>query len=388
MSINIIPRQINHIGLFLFGVVFYLISPLVILQTDIFDGLPAIDGWKTNVLDNHHLILYISLVLELVFFFCWGSHLATKYTNPHFSKKRELGKFSSKIIFISTALFVGYFIFSLRSIAFQGTAGLDLDANDNRQGILSTCGLLVFYLHFGVEQPKNTQRLFLFLFIITAVFLLGLGGRMYVIIPIVAYFMRAYNKAAEKGKSLIPYLVVPIVGALSASIIGAIRIGEKLDKIAYFIFAEPVFTSYSSFSYINQNVIPLAKVPVNFLLSVFNFIPSLIWPQKAEVLGSLTGNWAKYDNPLGALSVFVSIYGDFGIILGGLFIFFLGAFYGYLYKAVKTGNMNRNLYYCFCSVLPFCFFRDPIGIPMKIFVTSFGLIPFALQLFRQSMKKI
>lgn len=382
-----LPSEINHKGLFFFGIFFYLITPLIILQTDIFDGLPGIDGWKENVLNASNFIIYVLLVLELLVFFYLGSVIAYKYTNPDYPTKLELGSMSSKIVFTITALFVGFFIFKLRGNAFQGGAGIGMNDDDRLQGILSTSGLLVFYLHFGVSQPKYSRIAFLLLFIITAIFLLGLGGRMYVVIPLVAYFMRSYNQASLKGKSLWPYVFIPIFGALSASILGAIRIGEKLDKLGYFIFAEPVFTSYSAFSFLNQNDIDLIKFPTNFLVSLLNFIPSLIWPSKADVLLSLTGTWVKYDNPLGALSVFVSIYGDFGVILGAVFVFFLGFFFGYVYKGFKTNKINKNLYYCFCGVLPFCFFRDPIGIPIKIFITSFGIIPFTIQMLRQAFKK-
>ncbi len=388
MNIKIsLPKEINHKGLFIFGILFYLVSPLVVIQTTIFDDLPGINGWKENKLNDENLFLYIFLVVALVFFFILGSNLAYKFTNLHFTTKRELGSKSSKLIFIITTVFVLFFIYQLKGNAFQGGAGISLNEDDRLQGILSTAGLLVFYLHFAIDQSRTMKFAFLILFIITAVFLLGLGGRMYVIIPAVAYFMRAYNRTALNKKPLWPYFFIPILGALAASILGAIRIGEKMDKIAYFLFAEPIFTSYSAFSYVNQNVIPFFNVPYNFFVSLFNFIPSLIWPGKAETLFGLAGDWARYDNPLGALSVFVSIYADFGIIFGCLFIFFFGAFYGSLHKAFKKGKMNKNLYYCFCAVLPFCFFRDPIGIPLKIFITSFGIIPFILQLIRQSLKK-
>lgn len=387
MRVGVIPKEINHKGLFMFGVIFYLFTPIYFLYNNSLDGLPGIDPWKENVLDNHHLILYLVLVFELVFFFYLGSYLATKYTNPHFSTRRELGKMSAKFILFFVVLFVGYFLYAIRGSAFTGRASLQTLEDNRFEGILSTSGLLIFYIHFVIDQPKIYKTCFLLLFIITAVFLLGIGGRMYVVMPLVAYFIRAYNNAALKGKSLVPYVFIPLIGALSASIIGAIRIGEGLDKTSYFIFTEPIFTSWSSLSYLNHNAIPWIKFPSNFSISLLNFIPSVFWPNKADFLSSMSSNWAKYDNPLGALSIFVSVFGDFGIIGGAIFAFLLGAFFGYLYKAYKTNNINRNLYYCFCAVLPFSFFRDPIAIPIKIFITSFGIIPFLLQVFRQSMKR-
>jgi hypothetical protein len=376
--------EITHRGLFFFGVLFYLIAPLIILQTDIFDGLPAIDPWKTNVLDSEHLFIYLALVIELVVFFYMGSYLAIKYTNPNFSTRRDLGKISSRVLLIVVGIFVSVFIFKLRASAFQGTAAFNED--DRLQGILSTANLLLFYIHFVLEQPKYTKRIFLIIFIINSIFLLGLGGRMYVIIPAVAYYIRAYNNASRRGKSVIPYIIIPLIAAISASIIGALRIGDKLDKPLYFLFAEPIFTSYSAFSYVNQNNIPLVATPYSFFVSFLNFVPSLFWSGKAEALTKLVGDWAKFDNPLGALSIFVSIYANFGIVLSAVFIFFFGALYGYLYKGFITGKINKNIYYCFCGVLPFCFFRDPLGVPIKIFITSYLIIPYLLQLFRRTLK--
>lgn len=379
--------SINHKNLFLFGFIFYLISPLIILQSDYLDDLPGINYWKdNNRLDHYNLKVYIALIFEMFFFYYLGSFLATKFFNPKFSNVKRLGNISSKLLLVITSVFVGYFIYVLRASAFQGN-NASFNEDNRLQGILSTFNLLLFYLHFVFEQPKQVKKLLLIVFVINSVFLLGLGGRMYVIIPLVAYYMRSFNEASQKGRSLYLYSVIPIVGAVLASSIAAIRIGEDFDKMLYFIFAEPIFTSYSAFSYINQNSMPLFSVPYSFMVSFLNFIPSLIWPQKAEAMAEMTLNWARFENPLGALSIFVSVFANFGIIGSAFFMTLFGGFFGYLYRAYKNLNINKNVYYCFCAVLPFCFFRDPIGIPIKIFISSYTLIPFFIYLLRTALKK-
>ena len=380
------PREINHKGLFLFGFIFYLVCPLIILQTDLFDGLPGIDGWKENVLDHAHVIRYLLLLAWIIVPFYMGSHIGSKYVNIRYSKVRTLGPLSGKFVLAFMVIFVVYFFYKARGSAFQGHA-LDNDDDNNLEGIMATTNLLLFYIHFVIDQPKSTKRGFLFLLIFNSLFLLGLGGRMYVIIPLVAYFARGYNRAAQSGKPVWPYFLVPAIVAVTASIIGALRVGDSLDKIGFFIFAEPIFTSWSAFSYLNHNAIPLAAVPLNFLVGFLNIIPSLLWPAKGDVLNGMVTGWITWDSPMGALSVFVSIYANFGVIFGGVFMFFVGAFFGQLYKAFKTGNINRNVYYCFCAVLAFCFFRDPFSLPIKIYILSFFLIPFGIQLVKKSLEK-
>src|SRR5258705_5750253 len=91
--------KLKHNSLFLFGVLFYFISPLVILQTDIFDGLPGIDIWKINRLDSSHFYTYLLLILEVTVAFILGSYLSYKLQSPRFSTNRVLGNITSKIVF-------------------------------------------------------------------------------------------------------------------------------------------------------------------------------------------------------------------------------------------------------------------------------------------------
>lgn len=381
-----LPKEINHKKLFFWGFVFYLIIPLIILQTDLLDGLPGIDPWKKNNFLKPDLFSTYLLLITLFFIvFYAGSFIGTRYIKLSYPKTKILGPTSAKITLLLCTAFTIIFFFKARGAAFQGYTTDNFD--DGIVGIISTTNLLLFFIHFVIIQPKKTKTGFLILLIFNSIFLLGLGGRMYVVIPLVAYFVRAYNQRATSGKSLLPYVFLVIGIALIAAILGAIRIGSDFSLLTYFIFAEPIFTSYSSFSFLNQNALSLIKIPYNFIFSFLNIIPSLFWPGKAEMMATLATGWAKFDNPLGALSIFATIFGDFGIIGGGIFVFLFGVFFGHLYKSYKSGAINKNVYYCFCSILPFSFFRDPIAIPIKIFIFSFVILPFILKILRLSLKK-
>jgi hypothetical protein len=381
-----LPKEINHKGLFLFGFLFYFVCPVIVLQTALFNGLPGIDAWKSaNALNSSNFALYIVLITWFFVSFYLGSFLGQKYTNVNYSVERSLGKLSSALVLVLVAAFTFFYIFKMRGVAFKGYAE-DVVGNSST-GIISTTNLLIFYLHFVVKQPKNTKRVFLVLLIINSIFLLGLGGRMYVLIPIIAYIVRAYNNRVASGKPVWPFVVVPFVGGTAAGIIGTIRMGgQGYDLIPYFVFAEPIFTSYSAFSYLNQNHIPLVSMPYNIFVAFVNIIPSIFWPGRAEFVNNLISSWMKFESPLGAMSLFVSVFADFGSVLGGVFMMVFGGFFGHLYKAFKNGNMNRDLYYCFISLIPFSFFRDPIGIPIKLIILSFTVLPFLIQLLRNSLK--
>jgi len=151
-----LPKEINHKVLFLFGFLFYFVAPVIILQTDFLDGLPGIDGWKeANVLDNFHFNLYISLISWFFVSFYIGSYFGEKYINVKYAVKRDFGDTSAKMIMCFVGIFTFIFIIKMRGLAFHGYSE-DVNGNPNT-GIMSTINMLLFYIHFVVEQPKKNK---------------------------------------------------------------------------------------------------------------------------------------------------------------------------------------------------------------------------------------
>ena len=124
------------------------------------------------------------------------------------------------------------------------------------------------------------------------------------------------------------------------------------ELVAVFL-AEPLFTSVSGATYIeNMGGRPLTGLPVDIFASVINFIPTIVFPEKLELISNLTYDPNKY-SPFGASALMVNIYSNFGIFFP-VYFFAIGIFYGYLRKKAKYSRFYLAVYF---SVLPLLMFN-------------------------------
>lgn len=255
-----------------------------------------------------------------------------------------------------------------------------MDYDTDFMGSIATLNMLFlfFLLYNKGKQKKNlTSYKISELYLIGSILefsavLLGLGSRMYIMVPLISYIIYLLDNRKISVKKLIIRLSIIILLLLA---IGIWRLGDtdfSVDALLYIGVAEPVFTWISAESMFSMNSLPLLAFPNNFITSFINFIPTILFPSKAEYINELT---IQYDSPLGATNVLVSLMGNFGLLGSCIALFFLGFFLTCI-RIQNTSLFIKTYYYCICGILPFQLFRDNISIVNKMLFYNFYIFPF------------
>lgn len=363
--------RLYHNYLFFFGVVYYLILPLYLVSCN----------WGTDAAGFQHIYTYydssfrgkyLLIVLFFVVSFYSGSLALLKFIVP--VKKTTNSLFSTignRDIFLFSFpfwLFGQFIIFKNADQLFQGYT---IDYNIKFIGLIASLNVLFLFLFLYQKLNKKTNLFLLFSLIEFSVILLGQGSRMYVLIPIVATAIFMLDNSYIQLKKLFVWGGVAVLFFL---FIGIYRLGinnVSTDLLLYIGMAEPSLTWISCVSMFALNPLPLFAFPRHFLSSFYNFIPTVIFPQKSAYILPLS---LDFEAPLGATSIMVTIISDFGI-LGGCFMFFaLGFLLTYIRFNYK-GKFGLTYYYCCCGVIPFQLFRDGSEIVNKMFFMNLFIVP-------------
>jgi hypothetical protein len=368
---------IDHKLLFLFGYLFYFITPYVVGAADFFDGYPGIALYQSffKKIPETKLQSYALITISWLPAFFLG-HLCFKFLKPN---KKKLDLFPETPLSHSTSYFAIVLLFVLvlfaflnRNSLFGGYSSYDVNA----RGKMST--LLIVFNFFFIYQLISKQKISFLLIagtIITAFLLLTQGGRMYVFQTILIWLIYKTSFSSKRFKPL------QIIGvAMGCFIIGGFvglwRMGFSIDmeKLAYSFFAEPVFTWFSTSTYLISNDIPLFNVPLNFLTSFFNLVPNTIFSLQPYVVS--TGSMVQgYESPLGADSVWSNFVINFGSIGSFFFVFITGFMLNFLRHLSEHSRFAAVYYIMVCGILPFQFFRDGFFIINKQLFFNFLLLP-------------
>lgn len=370
--------QIDHKILFLFGYFFYFLTPIIVGRTHAFDGYPGMDlfhGFYKQI-PSGQLNAYIIITLSWLPAF-YGGHLLFKLLRPY---KKELIKFpasytTDKISLVSIAL-----IFVLIAFAYTARNSFVGDYSSyydsGARGKIST--LLVTFNFLLLYQLVSKQSISIVLItgtVITAILLLAIGGRMYVIQTIIIILIYKTSFADKKWKFHQITLVL-FAGFIVGSTIGLARMKSNinLDKAQYSLFAEPVFTWFSTSTFLIYNKIPRYNFPMNFLTSFVNLFPNSIISLQKYVI-TIKGMGYHYLNPLGADSIWSTIVVNFGSIGSFFFIFLTGFMLNFLRHLAEDRRFWAVYYICVCAMLPFQIFRDGFYIINKQLFFNFMLFP-------------
>lgn len=363
-----------HNYLFVFGFIYYMIIPLIIVKNKMLTDYPAM-----HLLEDYNLPRFINIYI-LSCFIIFISFLTGSWIGNHSFRKMAMVKgeplLSVSLInkFIVPIALVGLFVAYLnRGALFMGY----LEGADSAlTGSIATIMLSsVFWLVYELILYKKPSKVMLYTVIIFAIILLGLGSRMYVMIPTVACMIYLIEFKVVKLKKLLIWGVMII---LFFTAMGLIRFGNaiNIDGLMYIGFAEPCLTWISAESMFYYTKAPdLFSFPYNFLTSIFNYIPSFLLPNKAEYIKEIA---LPYDQPLGATNLIVSLVSNFGIIGSGIFMYFVGYVIEYVRKR-KRSVFGTTFYICLCGVLQFQFFRDNLSIVNKVAIMNLLIIPLILR---------
>ncbi len=382
-------KSLYHIYLFSFGFLYYLILPFCVILTDSFLEFPGMNHLAKHYNDNI-IFPYLLITICLLISFLLGSFLPIK--TKYLIKKKTIAEkelvFGNRDLFlllIPFFIYAQYLIFSNRSNLFQGYL-IEYDAQF--MGNIATFNTLFLFwgLYYAGKSTKRNHTLslfFLFSIFEFSIVLLGLGSRMYILVPLISFLLFLLDNHQITIKKLTINACIIILLLLC---VGVWRLGDKisLNALLYIGVAEPCLTWISAESMFTQNnTLPLFSVPSNFLSSFFNFIPSVLLPNKDELIQPIT---LSYESPFGATNLLLSLLDNFGILGSCLTLFIFGFLLSYI-RFNANSLLSKTYYLCICGVIPFQLFRDNIAIINKILFYNFLLFPLVLIILEKAIYK-
>lgn len=363
--------RLYHNWLFLFGFIYYLIVPLVVVYSRIWEDYPGMHNLYIYYSEKY-ILGYLLLVCIIGFSFFVGSlipykkHIKVKIIKQHIILSKHLFIISSPLIIICE-----FIIFKNRSYLFQGYLA---EIDSPFVGTIATTSIFTlftfFYNRMGLFS-KSIDKILVIILLELSVVMLGLGTRMYTILPLISFIIYLLDNHKTSIRKISVYSIGTVLLIL---MVGIWRLGSSeinLDGILYIGIAEPTFTWISAISMYDINKLPLLLFPSQFLSSYINFLPSLLFPMKGEWIANLP---LDYETPLGACSILVSLISNFGL-LGSFFAIFC---LGYLLTLVRLRwrtVFGRSYYYCICGIIPFQLFRDSVVIVNKEIFFSMLILP-------------
>jgi hypothetical protein len=342
-----------------------------------FKGFPGMDMYQGffNLIPEDKLKTYILITVSWLPAF-YAGHFACKLFAPY---KRSLQLFptsytSQGISYVAICLTGVLILFTY--ISRNSLLGNYQLYDSGARGKMST--LLVIFNFFLLYQLVSKQKVSYVLIagtLITAVLLLSMGGRMYVIQTFIIYLVFKTSFAARRW-TLIQIISFALLALFVGSWVGTFRMGTafNLNRGLYSLMAEPVFTWFSTSTFLIANNIPILNFPANFLTSFLNLVPNTIVSLKSYVV-SAQGMGYVYQNPLGADSVWSTFVINFGSVGSFFFLFITGFMMNFLRHLSENNRFWAVYYIMVCGILPFQFFRDGFYIVNKQLFFNFLLLP-------------
>ncbi|MEO6231964.1 MAG: O-antigen polymerase [Ferruginibacter sp.] len=368
---------VDHKILFLFGYVFYLFTPYIVGVSNMFEGLPGIELYQNffKRIPEAKLINYAIITLLWLPAFYLG-HLCFKLLKPY---KRSLELFpanatSKGVDYVGVLLIFVLLLFAFisRNSILGGYGSYDVGA----RGKMST--LLVvfnFFLTYQLISKQNLSWLLVIGTAITALLLLSMGGRMYVMQTFIIFLIyktsfasRPFKLLHITGFAILVFLLISFVG------IWRMNTSFSIEMAAYSLFAEPVFTWVSTTTFLASNEIHLFNIPLNFMTSFFNLVPNTFFSLQPYTV-STSQMVVDYQSPLGADSVWTNIVINFGSIGSLFFLFITGFILNFLRHTSETSRFGAVYYMMTCAILPFQFFRDGFYLLNKQLFFNFLILP-------------
>lgn len=364
-------KTLYHTWLFLFGVIYYLIVPALVVASGIWKDYPGMD-LLYSYYKGEYLLGYFILVFIISIPFFVGAYLPILcYKEFFYENKLVINSRGLLVISLPILLYSQYIIWSNRGYMFQGyLSSIDTPFI----GTIATINMIFLFIFLYNKNGVYSKKINLILALVLlelSIVALGLGTRMYAMVTVFSIFIYLldFNKVSLRK-------VILWVGGVIVFIlfIGLWRMGNTnvtFEQLAYIGVAEPTFTWISVISMYDLNELPLLSFPSNFISSFYNFVPSSFLPDKTELISEITMN---YDAPFGATSILLSLISNFGI-LGSMFALFC---LGFLFSQIRLHwdtAFGKTYYYCICGIIPFQLFRDDFGIVNKQLFSNLLLVP-------------
>jgi hypothetical protein len=367
-------RTLTHVHVFLLGWAYYLGGPVVVAQLGLLNSIQSAGAWVYYIgitgAGHWPLLLY---VLLMPFAYVAGDRLSRQFKGA-----RPAASYVRLANWVTWPAYAGLlvaFTLAASELLFSGySEGYDLYL----MGPIATLQMLILfqYLMYRSSGGAIAAKLNMMLLVATSIILLGMGGRLYVVTSLAAIYFYYWNwgakSAAARRKSLFTIFWVMI----ALAVIGMWRMGEtNYIQLGFYVFAEPLFTSISAFSFMQNWEGALFEAPKDFFHAFLNIVPSWLWHDKAEYFASLVTESYSVLSPFGALSIVVSTVGNFGFVGGLIFVLLVGFVMGR--SRINAVSPIAKALYCYLTgLLLFIFFRDPFQVQIKLVLTGYVLAAF------------
>ncbi|WP_428016037.1 hypothetical protein [Arcobacter sp.] len=199
------------------------------------------------------------------------------------------------------------------------------------------------------------------------------------------------NRAILKSSK---FYVIIVMLFLFVVYIGVWRSSNSELTIEMFVsifIIEPIFTLTSAATYFsNVGERPIINIPTDIMAAIINFIPTVIFPDKLEVLNNLIDDPNKY-SPFGANALLVNSYSNFGFLYP-IYFFIIGAYIGYIRKKAFSSKFFKAVYFSILPIFMFHFYREGFITVIKILFFNAFIFPFIIILlfyivFNKNQKK-
>ena len=367
----LLGRRIGHGAMMAFGFSFYCTLPFAVYGLQLFDGGPGNEFWvrEFEAAYKKSPIMLFWFLVGVLAFYC-GTWMPALKIGSSLNRplKRHVLIFSLIVLFAAWI----FFVFQARNELFSGYGQ---EYRPDLMGPLATVNLLATMFLLNMRQYAIRGRKFKFisaLVVVNCALLLSMGGRMYVMFSLTCLIVQYINEHARKPFLRFKVMLIVFLAVLGLAMVGVWRLGLDFDWNLVLItaLAEPILTSISMGSYMSCGEIAPFLMPLNYLGSIINFVPSVFIPDKMDMLPSLDPQGNCLDSPFGATHIISALLGNFGVLGSLVFIFFFAWFLKTLLYVSRRGWW---FYYYACGLLPFIFFRDGFLIFNKAMFGS-GLI--------------
>lgn len=273
--------EINHFFMFSLGFFFYFMLPILVLHLGMFQDEPGMSNLYI-LYNNIHKGKVVKLLISfwsIYSSFVFGSLLVEKRTkkkNKKLQRIKKVNKVNIKILLVCNMPILAYFIIVFRKSFMKGNLGQL--SNATLRGTFVAYSLVflafsLFYTAYRYEKDTFLEKVcnpVSLIYIILALLLLSLGGRLYFISSIFMVFV--FKSVYFKKIKIINLFLGLISCVFGAGTLGIVRMGifkVKLSEVLFNVFAESLYTSYSLISFLSyDNVVKAFQMP-KYLVSNF-----------------------------------------------------------------------------------------------------------------------
>ncbi len=374
-------EPVNFLGpslFFLTGFVYYFfVPPLAFALFQDNDHVLRAERWIS--LSQYDVYYFLDGVIILVSWI-FGSWLGSLIF-----KSRQPSSLDDVAYRVKSAWMLVAFLFALSVLflvdAIRGGATFFTGYQDYNILVLGPFATMSFtaIMFRSFFYDKYVRMGFLLIFLMSAAILLGLGSRMLVMISMVVAAVDYYHTHRIKK------LTIALLGTFILSVamvmlaVGVVRDGGDInaESLLGVLFAEPLFTSISSLRYfVVFDGRQALAFPIDYISGFINFIPSIIFPGKIELMEKWSSIAWDY-KPFGASALLANLYINFGFLYP-FFIISVALHYSYLFSRAKGSRIFRMIYISSLPLLLFYIHREGFVTVVKVMYFNSLLLPITL----------